>query len=109
MSGIDNFVEVYNALLKRGLDRCAEGVPMPGFEDGQLGYSPNGKGSWHVIRDDKGDWQHLITDDDPEVIAQTILAHHSAAKSLAHLPRHQGTRPTERRSRTCRVRFLLPV
>ena len=80
MSSIDNFVEVYNALLKRGLHPCAEGVPMLYFEDGQHGYSPNGKGSWHVIRHDKGDWQHLITHDDPEVIAQTILAHHSAAK-----------------------------
>jgi hypothetical protein len=81
MSSTDNFVEVYNALKARGIDVYPEGVPMICTKSGQHGYSPNGQGSWLVIHDDDGAWKHLVTHDDPKVIAEAIHAHFSATNT----------------------------
>ena len=74
--GTDNFVEVFKALLARGLSPFPEGVPMLTL-GGNHGYSPNGKGSWvHLdYRRTGSDWEHVVTHDDAEVVADHIARH----------------------------------
>ncbi len=79
--GTDNFIAVFEALVARGLRPFPEGVPLITLGQNH-GYSPDGKGSWvHLdYRRTGSDWDHVVTHDDPRVVADAIHAHFSATK-----------------------------
>jgi hypothetical protein len=58
-------------------------VPCPGyieFPNHAFMYTPDSRGAWLHMHETKTRWTHLITDNDPRVVAKTIHAHLSATK-----------------------------
>ena len=82
MNNPDEFVLVFEALRKRGLKVAAGGVPFIAIEDHPFMYAPNGKGSWGHMHRDENTWTHLISHDDPEVIADAVVQHLDKTRCL---------------------------
>jgi hypothetical protein len=82
VNNTDTFVRVFEALRKRGLKVSVGGVPFIAIEDHPFAYAPDGQGSWRHMHHDEKAWTHLISHDDPEVIADAIHKHFAAKREI---------------------------
>jgi hypothetical protein len=81
-SYLNNFCDVFQALVARGLDVRAEGVPMVSITNTDFGYAPTVRG-WATLDWSKSgnDWIHLADHAaGHEAIAAAIAEHFSATK-----------------------------
>jgi hypothetical protein len=80
VNNTDTFVLVFAALLKQGLKVSVGGVPFIKIENHPFMYTQDSEGSWGSMHQDENAWTHLISHDDPQVLADAVHGHFSATR-----------------------------